>query len=681
MKWNLIRKQLQSNNNFIKVIVICMLFFSLTAATQSLRSDVPNHGNYWTDMSVLLHAKNFQECGILSLKFISTWDQGCLIGLPLPKNTSFTSIHPTFAAIVLAILMKTGLKIQLIRLIMLFLSTTTIVGIYLLVSEWFDNKKLGLFTAFSFATLPFFRLLSDNFTIPYDITYRVWMFFLITKYSLSLGNETRIKWALFCFIGSLLNGLFFSVEIIPSILTFATLAPLVTMAKKGSISIKKVSFLPILVGTGYLVGGGVRLVQLYWALGSIDLLEQLVIGRASHRLSSPFIQDSTPVVSYIFWLAYRMVRLAPFHVLLTFASVLIIGVTTSKKLRGIKEKSKSNALNFHWGVIPILLSENIWYIFFRQHSYEHDHTILQIAISIALLSGVFIFFIEKVIKNKKWSKYIRSATLAILLFQVTFLPVLRPLGYNVQTYFDTSFLDRQVKLLKPLFQETEVINLAEAPSFPPYYLIQNIKDLPNKPILTWRTSDELVNKEYLLLANPNSQVFNELIDKMGLVGLTRHYAVFDPLTSETILNLIFGGYGQWSNEIEENWEGNIGLLGFWLDNQPRFFCPTNESPKSNWKGNIEWLMYIPPNIQIPLEQTSGWLEIKIKDCEGVFTEKIYTIKQEDLSSGEVIHRLVSDQQSYDKGIIISLECGGSLNCMNVQVYMAPILIKDSNKLN
>lgn len=127
-------------------------------------------------MSVLVQAQNFLDCGFLRLKFIATWDQGCKIGLPLPENTSFTSIHSSFPQIVVALLKIWGFQLPGIRLVMLIFSTSAIFGVFLFVRDWTGKGKLAFLSAFGFATLPFFRLLADNLTVPYDIAVRYGLF-------------------------------------------------------------------------------------------------------------------------------------------------------------------------------------------------------------------------------------------------------------------------------------------------------------------------------------------------------------------------------------------------------------------------------------------------------------------------------------------------------------------------
>lgn len=667
----LFQKRSEKNIYLTAVVGICAVFFLFTALVQSLRSMVPDHGNYWTDMSVMLQAENFKKCGILPLKFVATWDQGCQIGLALPKNTSFTSIHPSLAAIVVAFLEQIGLTLPFIRLIMLFFSTVAILGVFLFTFDWFRNGKLALFVSFSLSTLPFFRLLSDNLTVPYDIGVRVWMYYLISRYAQSSSIHEKRKWLLLCFVGAFLNGLFFSVEIIPSIVVFSALAPLTLSLAQGKFSIKNSVLLLSFIGLGYTFSGVIRLIQLYWALGSIDLVEQLVLGRARHRLSSPELSSVLPGLDYSLWLAYRILRLAPLQVPFLFIGALLPWIAFKKS----QENGTGLSLNsrfFYSRTMPILLSEIIWYILFKQHSFEHDHTILQVTISLALLSGAAVFYIGEIIEGKTLSKWVQLIALFLLTFQMVSLQGVKSLGYNVQTFFDTSFLDKQLSVLAPLFDEVEIINLAEPPAFPPFYLNERIKRLPNRPIITWRAAEELVGNQHLLLVNPYGPGFNDLINRVGLVGLTRHYAVFDPQTSLTFLNLFYGKFREVLS-VEETWEQDIGLLGFWLGKQPKSLCFGKQDLSDFEDKAVIWLVLIPSELQ---EQRSlkTQLDIKVEDCE---TQKIDALFSLDNSNGWNslgIYPMSIPQKDHFAGVIISLECSGSPACDNTQVFMAPVMI-------
>lgn len=674
MSWNSIRSSIETHLHITIVIFICVLFFAFTAIFQSKRNFIPDHGNYWTDMSVIIHADNFIECGPYKLKFISTWDQGCQIGMPLPKDTPFTSIHPSFAAIVLALLRKIGLDLPHIRIIMLLFSTTTIFGVYLFIKNWFNNKNLALIVAFSFATLPFFRLLSDNLTTPYDITVKVWMFFLISKYFLS-SKENERNLLLYSFFGALIGGLLFSVEIIPSIMVFSVLGSLFISDHKGRFSFQKFLLLPSIVGLAYLLGGGIRIIQLYWVLGSIELLEELIFVRAIYRLSNPLPSTEIQGFSYyIFWLIYRVRRLAPFHVPFTLTGAFLPVLFLVKKLTNNYQSIIRSTKNLYFRAIPIFLSEVTWYIFFRQHSFEHDHTILQISLSLALLSGFCIYYIGQIFGKIKWLKLTQFAALIFLSYQFVFLTEVESLGYNVQTYFDTSFVDRQVELLLPLFREKEIINLAEAPSFPPFYLIQRIENLPNKPILTWRSNEELSQKRYFLLANPFSQVFSFLIDKMGLVGITRHYAIFDPTLPPLFMNFIYtNSMDNSALKIEERWEGNIGLWGFWLGTQPHSICPQEKIDYSNWAGDVKWLVLIPPEFEEQIKKHKIQLELITKNCNNLGKEKSYSMQPLNSEGHGGVYMVTTYQESYSKGTIISLRCSNFFDCSHYRVFIAPVL--------
>ncbi|WP_152965597.1 hypothetical protein [Thermanaerothrix daxensis] len=622
-------------------------------------------------MSVLVQAQNFLDCGFLRLKFIATWDQGCKIGLPLPENTSFTSIHSSFPQIVVALLKIWGFQLPGIRLVMLIFSTSAIFGVFLFVRDWTGKGKLAFLSAFGFATLPFFRLLADNLTVPYDIAVRVWFFYLIAKVSINRELLREKKWLLICAGIAFLNALIFSVEIIPSVLAFAGLAPFAISILGGRPSIRETIKLVAILGVGYFIGAVIRLLHLFWVLGSFELVSNLVISRALRRLSAPELAFTLTTFDYVKWLLSRFIRLAPLQsalALFGFFAPWFVGFRQSAS-----GETKALCVKF----TALFLSEVMWFGLFRQHSAEHDHTVLQMSISLAFLCGVAIYSIEKIFSVRSFSRLLQFGLASLLVFQAVSLKGVKSLQYNVQTHFDASFLERQTRVLAPVLRgNIEIVNMAEPISFPPFYLVKEVAQLPRGPVITWRSAEELHGKRYLVFANPFSPTFNELIGQYRLVGLTRHYALFDPQVAPSFLNHFVQQEQSESKEsvakIEETWLGNIGLVGFWLS-------PTDEGYPSkvsfylpHINETITWLVIIPAESQT--KTLSSTLQITFEKQVGEDKQEILSLStpvpQNEIFIEQVSTPFLDDKDSIGLTILVK----GDLSLMSgVRVFLAPVM--------
>src|SRR6266446_99420 len=85
-------------------IVLMVVVVAYLYVVQSARSQVPDHGDFWTDMAHILAVRNINQYGFSPLCFGVTRDNGPEIGLP----PAYYTHHPSFPMLVLSLFSRLG---------------------------------------------------------------------------------------------------------------------------------------------------------------------------------------------------------------------------------------------------------------------------------------------------------------------------------------------------------------------------------------------------------------------------------------------------------------------------------------------------------------------------------------------------------------------------------------------
>ena len=107
------------------VLTVPPLFIAGVWWAQSSRNSIPDHGDWFTDMYMIVAGRNFVEDGFWNLKFTQTHDHSHRAGLDPYYYLSL----PSATSVVLGLLLKMGIVLPYARLFPLCVTATTLLAV------------------------------------------------------------------------------------------------------------------------------------------------------------------------------------------------------------------------------------------------------------------------------------------------------------------------------------------------------------------------------------------------------------------------------------------------------------------------------------------------------------------------------------------------------------------------
>jgi len=354
-------------------IVVVMTIALFIFCTQSLRSELPDHGDSWTDFAHIIAARNLDRYGFFALNFAVTVDDRPLIGLP----PTYLPHHPSFPAVVLGLCYRLGLASTSARVVPLLFSCSGLLALYLLIECVFKDQRLAFLTMLLAAAAAPFHLMADAFGYQsYDFAAKYWNLLFLSLAALHTGTR-RWRWLGLCSLGAMLTISLSGFEMIPAMLCYALGFPLLfgtgMWRERAGIAIQLIGS----VAVGLAIGFGARFIQNSYMLGSAQAVlndfTQAFTKRAGDAGSGT--GELNWGIPYNAELLRRLVSYYLLQVLTLLGGLLILLVHK----RGILQ------LNSHartWLGL-IIVCELLWFIGFRQHAYIHVHTSTHILTSMS----------------------------------------------------------------------------------------------------------------------------------------------------------------------------------------------------------------------------------------------------------------------------------------------------------
>lgn len=417
----------------LTAVVLTIAFTSYIYLTQSLRSSIPDHGDFWTDMALIVAARNLDQYGFVNLCFGISKDSGPAVGLP----AIFYTHHPSIPTMVLGVFERLGLSVTTARLAPLIVASSGLLAISLLVQNLF-GWKVGIAALVAMAALAPFRLLSDAFGYQsYDFAAKLWTLLFITLGCLTVGRR-QLMWFLIAggaaFAAMALTGF----EMVPAIGAYSVLFPLLFVQGNRRVRVRTMLLSGFCVGIGLITGLLSRVPQSVCMLGSVNAVATDLLAAFKTRTATDYGgvmwgRTFLPELLHRAWVYYSL------HLVL-----IAVGFGIASVLAAMK-RARINWYAFKWLGL-IFCCEVIWFTIFREHSHRHVHTIYQVTISISFATALAAVTIWSCLKETLLGRVLAVGVGAAWLGACLAFVNVQPYG-NVQTVMDWQQQEQQFQLL------------------------------------------------------------------------------------------------------------------------------------------------------------------------------------------------------------------------------------------
>ncbi len=635
------------------VIMFLMVFCALVFFFQSSDASYPRHGDIFTDAASIIAAKNLVKYGADNLKY------ALLFSNP-PKVDNFTSPllylhHPSLPTLILAFFYYCGASTSQARIFPLLMSATGLLATYLLGKKLFSNSW-GWGIMLTIAAAAPFRLLSDQFYIvPYVFIVKAWAFFAIASACLAPINA-RKKWY---FALGILGFIAMSVAGWESLLPlgiFSVTFPFFFIKETNSYKIKLIMGLATALTIGLLFGGLVTAIQHIWVYGGFEPAFQDIKKSFLLRTSSSPLN----IIEYVVFVCFRFLRLYPLQVLVIFPFLPII-------LRAMKLKNgfkvNNDIVKF---TLILLVTESVWYVIFKQHTFEHDHTasLLLFTIGFSVTLGIKIFF--DFIKVHNFSMRLFVIPITGLWIASFFNLGVTSLDGNVQV--DSEKLkdtQQQVDFLTSGLNKNDVLIL-DTTNY--YYMYQSYALYQTGQLFVEPENiGFILQNKKLTVAEPLGKEYNRNIGKYFLTSIVPPIAIFDPLLPPGPLNQIYQ-----SNEdnFAKTEDRDLSLLALFVSlpdtNLPQ---DLNFSFIADEQRTLSFMVAQP--LEIIRKGLSDGVVMDFILIENNTNHHLTTVTLGPSDQEWVPVEIVLPAHSQDAVLRISISCGLKDNCIEDKVFLAP----------
>jgi hypothetical protein len=391
---------------------ICVGFFLFVLLTQSLRSALPDHGDYGSDMNILNSAESLQRDGFLKLRLGMTFDDRQQLGFPPWYYTHW----PSTPALIMALMMRLGWSTPFLRVVPLLVTTSAIVAFYLLIRAVSKREGAALVACISLVAAAPIRLLADSFTyMSYDISIKAWAFYVLLK----AAKDPARKWAILSGVMSALAALS-GFELIPVILVMAVmLGTLFPREKKFSWRTLARILTP--VGFGLATGLFMHFIHWVWMDGSsLGALNESFRSYQYRRIYFPHYDRSLARE-----ILHRIRAYYPVHLLVIGCGLPLLALAF-RRLRQFETEIRFGT--------ALLLSEIAWVVFLPDHVHLHTHTSVHWAFSFAFASSMIIYFFWDFMR-RRWQKVAFAGVLSLLAV-IAFLDIGIKPYFNLQIQYN-----------------------------------------------------------------------------------------------------------------------------------------------------------------------------------------------------------------------------------------------------
>jgi len=342
---------------------IAAAFAAAIFLTQSARSIVPDHGDYWSDMLLLKAAGNLDRFGFLALRFGVTFDSAPEFG-----GAPLCYTHwPAFPTLALATMLRLGVGVVAARLFPLCLASSALVALWLMARRITGSRGLATVAALALAAAAPYRLLSDTFCYQsYDFAAKAWTLWAVTAAALGAGSRAR------ALVGAAAGGAatlaLCGYEMAAATGLYALLFPLLVAPRGGRL---RSLAIPAAVGAGFLAGAALHLSHAAWILGGYGVvLADLRTAYLSRSGGYPGTASA-----YLQMLYERMVGYYPFHAAVGAVGLVLLGL---RGYLGTLPGRLSSAVG------SLAVAEAFWFALMREHTNVHPHTADHMAFTWAL---------------------------------------------------------------------------------------------------------------------------------------------------------------------------------------------------------------------------------------------------------------------------------------------------------
>ncbi|MBI2864679.1 MAG: hypothetical protein HYX94_08980 [Chloroflexi bacterium] len=512
-------------------IALAAMFVSYLFATQSTRSDYPDHGNWSIDMEQTIAARAFASFGFSSLDFGATRDNGPEVSLAPYYYTHYSP----FPAIALGYLYSLGLTITQAHILPLLVSGSALLAIYLLARRVLGDWRAGVVAVLALASSAPFHLLADSFANPaYDFAAKTWTMLFTTLGCLAEGKR---RWAWFAGsgIGALATVSLSGIEMAPAIAAYAVLFPAFSTTGSRRQGCGRLAAL-----SGLWIGAGLLGGMLLWLIHNAILLGSLNVALTDFAnmiayyfrpvIDSPwgdqnyakFPQDDT--VDYVSMLVYRAVGYFPIH---------LVGIALALSIGGIM----ASALHRDWDWRPykwlgiLFVSELLWLLIFRGHTAVNAYTIYQLSLSISLATAITLTMAWRVAGTSASGRYLAAlAGAALFAASLAYLGV-QPRG-NLQVQVDLSEKKQQFEAFASPIPVNGVVlfDIGETDPSPQFFIDRTFvrREWLNR-------LDNAGTRPWFLLTRPNiyDEGYKQALSTNLLLKKTTDYALFDMNSSQS----------------------------------------------------------------------------------------------------------------------------------------------------
>jgi hypothetical protein len=354
-------------------LALTLAFAAFVFATQSARSEDPDHGDYWSDTMILLAARNLDVYGFAAQRFGVTMDDGPALGLE-----PYYYVHwPSFPTVALAVLRKLGCSVRAARIFPLLVSSSALVAVFLLVRRAIRSEPAAFAAMAALAAQAPYRLLSDSFCYQsYDFAAKTWTLLFVVLACTSDGRARRRAIAAAA-AGAFATMFLCGFEMVPAIAIGAAAFPLALGDGDARRRVRLGATLAGAVSLGFVLAFAARLVHNATMLGGLRAAVDDMRTAAGVRLSTDF-----PRLLGWGFRAELWYRMRDYH-WPSLAALIASGCAAG----ALALRSREWRRRLEWLAL-IAAGECAWLLAFRHHTYFHPHTAYHVALTLAVGVGL-----------------------------------------------------------------------------------------------------------------------------------------------------------------------------------------------------------------------------------------------------------------------------------------------------
>ncbi len=456
-----------------RLVLIGLALFVLTVYVgQSVRSNTPDHGDWWSDMELVESAERLDQFGLWTSRLALPLDDGYELGTQPYLYANWPTM--TFQAQALAY--RAGLEPRQVRVLPL-LQTAAAAYVFFCFARLVAGRRTARFaTAFLLTAAPV-RLLADSFGyVPVDLLGRAGTF-LIVAVTAGLDKRSqgraRVVGIVLGVLAVASQAAVLGLESFPAAALFAFAYPLVrTVGRRGTV---REALVPSLVvsGLGVLLGVLGRLFFVVILPGPLGGDLSAMRNAARVRLNGDPTSFSNTFAEE--W-AHRIWVYVPVLAALALGAVAVAAVRA-----GLRRKGRMLAL----GAV-VLVAELAWVLVAREHTHRHVHTIALLLFSMTLPAGWLAAEVTGALHRWAPSRLTGLGVAVASVCGFGFIlsdPGVQPYG-NVTGAIDWSAAEAEVGQLRSALAEGTVVGVSDSV-------------LRNGPVLTF-----LIDRPVMRLPNP-----------------------------------------------------------------------------------------------------------------------------------------------------------------------------------